>query len=147
MYYTTTHKDQAHTRTVAIPGIQAVDLHTGEKLWYLNDTSLSFGQTLFFASYNVNGAFNYLWSVTGSNYTAYSPDDGSFQYMYYNVPSGTRVFGPSGEILIYQINYATAGWHFGTQHLQDNKMTLLDNHPMAVGLSALRTEFQRCQHC
>ncbi len=95
--------------TVAIPGIQAVDLHTGEKLWYLNNTALSFGQTLFFASYNVNGAFNYLWSVTGSNYTAYSPADGSFQYMYYNVPSGTRVFGPSGEILIYQIDYAH-GW-------------------------------------
>ncbi len=95
--------------TVAIPGIQAVDLHTGQKLWYLNNTSLSFGQTLFFASYNVNGVFNFLWSVTGSNYTAYSPTDGSFQYMYYNVPSGTRVFGPSGEILIYQID-TVHGW-------------------------------------
>ena len=95
--------------TVAIPGIQAVDLHTGEKLWYLNNTALSFGQTLFFASYNVNGGFNYLWSVTGSNYTAYSPVDGSFQYMFYGVPSGTRVFGPSGEILIYQIDTVN-GW-------------------------------------
>ncbi len=94
---------------VGINGIQAVDLRTGENLWFLNGTALSFGQTMFFPSYNVNGVFNYLWSVTGSNYTAYSPYDGSFQYMYYNVPSGTRVFGPSGEILIYQIDY-THGW-------------------------------------
>jgi hypothetical protein len=94
---------------VGINGIQAVDLHTGQNLWFLNGTSLSFGQTLFFPSYNVNGVFSYLWSVTGSNYTAYSPYDGSWQYMYYNVPSGTRVFGPNGEILIYQINTA-AGW-------------------------------------
>ena len=95
--------------TVAIPGIQAIDLHTGEKLFYLNNTQLTFGQSLFFASYNVNGVFNYLWSVNGANYTAYSPVDGSFQYMYYNVPSGVRVYGPSGEFLIYQIDYVN-GW-------------------------------------
>ena len=94
---------------VSIPGIQAIDLHTGEKLWFLNNTLLSFGQTMFFPSYNVNGVWNYLWSVTGSNYTAYSTNDGSFQFMFHNVPSGTRVFGPNGEILIYQINTA-AGW-------------------------------------
>ena len=68
-----------------------------------------FGQTMFFPSYNVNGVWNYLWSVTGSNYTAYSTNDGSFQFMFYNVPSGTRIWGPNGEILIYQINY-NAGW-------------------------------------
>ena len=94
---------------VCVPGIQAIDLHTGEKLWFLNNTLLSFGQTMFFPSYNVNGVWNYLWSVTGSNYTAYSPNDGSFQFMFYNVPSGTRVWGPNGEILIYQIDY-TRGW-------------------------------------
>ena len=94
---------------VAIPGIQAIDLHTGEKLWFLNNTLLSFGQTMFFPSYNVNGVWNYLWSVTGSNYTAYSTNDGSFKFMFYNVPSGTRVWGPNGEILIYQIDYAR-GW-------------------------------------
>ena len=48
-------------------------------------------------------------SNTAHNYTAYSTTDGSFQFMFHNVPSGTRVFGPNGEILIYQINYAR-GW-------------------------------------
>lgn len=94
---------------VSIPGIQAIDLHTGEKLWLLNNTFLSFGQTMFFPSYNVNGVWNYLWSVNGNNYTAYSTNDGSFQFMFYNVPSGTRIFGPNGEILIYQIDYRN-GW-------------------------------------
>ncbi|MCW4013418.1 MAG: hypothetical protein NWF07_10575, partial [Candidatus Bathyarchaeota archaeon] len=86
--------------TVGVPGIQAVDLRTGEELWFVNNTGLSFGQTMFFASYNVNGAFEYLWSVSGSTYTALSPYDGSFQFRFTNVPSGIRTFGPSGEILI-----------------------------------------------
>ena len=95
--------------TVGIPGIQAIDLHTGEKLWFLNNTVLSFGQTMFYPSYNVNGVWNYLWSVSGSNYTAYNPTDGSFAFQFYNVPSGFRTWGPNGEILIYQVNYAN-GW-------------------------------------
>jgi hypothetical protein len=94
---------------VGIAGIQAVDLRTGEKLWFSNGTTLSFGQTMYFPSYNVNGVFSYLWSVTGSNYTSYSPFDGSFQFQFYNVPSGYRTFGPNGEILIYQIDF-TNGW-------------------------------------
>jgi hypothetical protein len=93
----------------SIPGIQALDLHTGEKLWFLNNTMLSFGQTMFFPSYNVNGIWNYLWSVTGSDYTAYSTTDGSFQFMFHNVPSGYRSWGPNGEILIYTIDTAH-GW-------------------------------------
>ncbi len=107
LYYNTARKGLY--AQISITGIQAIDLHTGEKLWFLNNTLLSFGQTMFFPSYNVNGVWNYLWSVTGSNYTAYSPNDGSFQFMFYNVPSGTRVWGPNGEILIYQIDY-TRGW-------------------------------------
>ena len=94
---------------VGVPGIQAVDLRTGEKLWFVNNTALSFGQTMFFASYNVNGAFEYLWSVSGSTYTAFSPYDGSFQFQFTNVPSGIRTFGPSGEILIYRIDTQN-GW-------------------------------------
>jgi hypothetical protein len=94
---------------VGIPGIQALDLHTGEKLWFLNGTTLSFGQTMFFPSYNVNGVWNYLWSVSGSNYTAYNPSDGSFAFQFYNVPSGFRTWGPNGEILIYRTDF-TNGW-------------------------------------
>jgi hypothetical protein len=38
-----------------VPGIQAVDLHTGKELWFKNDTTLSFGQILYWNSYNVDG--------------------------------------------------------------------------------------------
>jgi hypothetical protein len=107
LYYNT--GPQGTYATVSTNGIQAVDLHTGEKLWFLNNTLLSFGQSMFYPSYNVNGVFNYLWSVSGSTYTAYSPTDGSYQFQFNGVPTGTRIFGPSGEILIYQINYAN-GW-------------------------------------
>ncbi len=93
----------------SIPGVQAIDLHTGEKLFFINGTFLNFGQTMYFPSYNVNGVWNYLWSTSGSTYTAYSTNDGSFQFQFYNVPSGTRVWGPNGEILIYQIDYRN-GW-------------------------------------
>ena len=93
----------------SIPGVQAIDLHTGQKLFFINGTFLNFGQTMYFPSYNVNGVWNYLWSTSGSTYTAYSTNDGSFQFQFYNVPSGTRVWGPNGEILIYQIDYRH-GW-------------------------------------
>ena len=113
LYYNTA--PQGTYSQVGINGIQAINLHTGEKLWFLNGTLLSFGQTMFFPSYNVNGVFNYLWSVNGANYTAYSPNDGSWQFMFYNVPSsaGTintfRTYGPNGEILIYVVD-RTNGW-------------------------------------
>ena len=95
--------------TVSVQGIQAVDLHTGEKLWFLNNTALSFGQTLFFPSYNVNGAFNYIYSVSGTTWTAYNAYDGSWAFTFTDVPSGIRVYGPNGELLVYQIDY-TNGW-------------------------------------
>lgn len=104
-------------------GVRAVDLHTGKELWFRNATTLSFGQILYFNSFNYDGVFTYLWSVSGSTYTAYDPFNGEWAYTFTNVPSGTRVFGPSGEILIYQIDYANrwiALWNStaaGTQNL------------------------------
>ena len=101
------------------PGTQstlfAVDLHTGKTLWTSNDISLSFGQIFYFNSYNVDGIYTYLWQETSTmnpdfssntTYTAFDPFDGNQQMQIKNVPSGVRAYGPSGEILIYQIDYA-----------------------------------------
>jgi hypothetical protein len=92
---------------VGYNGIVAVDLHTGEELWFRNNTVLSFGQILYFNSYNVDGVFQYLWDAsTGSTWKAYNPFTGEWIYTMNNVPiSGTRTYGPSGEILIYVIDY------------------------------------------
>ncbi len=88
-------------------GIVAVDLHTGKELWFRNNTVLSFGQILYFNSFNYDGVFDYLWDTSGgTTWNAYDPFTGEWVYRMINVPSGTRAFGPSGEILIYQIDYA-----------------------------------------
>ena len=87
-------------------GIQAVDLHTGKEVWFRNNTFLSFGQNFFFHSFNYDGTFTYLWDTSGPIWNAYDPFTGEWQMSFKNVPSGTQVLGPSGEILIYQIDYA-----------------------------------------
>ena len=97
------------TRREQYPAIMAIDLHTGEEWMFKNNTVLSFGQVFYFNSYNFDGVFTYIWSISGSTYTAYDPFTGNQQMQITNVPSGTRVFGPNGEFLIYQINY-NAGW-------------------------------------
>ncbi len=95
------------------PAIIAVDMHTGEEWVYKNNTVLSFGQILYFNSYNYDGTFSYIWSVSGSTYTAYDPFTGNQQMQFINVPTSGygpgaqtayRTFGPSGEILIYVYN-------------------------------------------
>ena len=95
-------------------GIYAVDLHTGKEIWFKNDTTISFGQTLYFNSFNTDGTFNYIWDATGPVWNAYEPSTGEWVYSMTNVPMGTRVFGPSGEILIYVtdfVNHWMALWN------------------------------------
>jgi len=89
-------------------GICAVDLRTGEELWFRNNTVLSFGQIFYFNSYNYDGVFDYLWDASAvTTWNAYDPFTGEWIYTMTDVPdTGTRVYGPSGEILIYQIDYA-----------------------------------------
>lgn len=84
--------------------VKAIDLHTGETLWQQEDTYLAFGQTLYWNSYNVDGVYNYLWTTSGTTWTAYDPFDFAYCFTYENVPSGYQTRGPSGEILVYQID-------------------------------------------
>jgi len=112
------------TRREMAPAIMAIDLHTGEQWMFRNTTTLSFGQIFYFNSYNYDGTFSYIWDTTGrvaddpttpavnEGYTywaAYDPFTGNEQMRIANVPSGTRFYGPSGEILILQTDYVN-GW-------------------------------------
>jgi len=107
-------------------GIIAVDLHTGEELWSRNNTVLSFGQTMYWSSLNMHGAFAYLWETQSvfdpvtftsqNNWIAYDPFTGEKVYTMTNVPATGQMFGaslsrrgPNGEILIYEIDQAN-GW-------------------------------------
>lgn len=91
-----------------IQGIKAVDLRTGEDLWFRNGTRLSFGQLLYVDSMNMHGTFGYIWSTEGSTWKAYDAFNGEYVYQIVGVPSGVTVLGPNNEILIYTVN--NRGW-------------------------------------
>jgi hypothetical protein len=94
----------------------AVNLHTGEELWNKilttpdgAELTLSFGQVIYFDGYNQHGVFDFLWCTQGSNWHAFDTITGRWVYSMEGVPSGTRVYSPNGEILIYTVNQNN-GW-------------------------------------
>jgi hypothetical protein len=106
------YQDTAH----APRGWQAVDLYTGQKLYFSNDTIPSFGQLYNYESPNQHGGIPYLYrsvttgagTVWGSgNGTVWEMLDGytfSHVAMIANVTSGgTAVYGLDGSILRYNL--------------------------------------------
>ena len=81
------------------------DLRTGEVLWTkdLGDT-IDFGQIMYWDTMNMHGAFAYIWSTQGSTWRAWDPITGRNEYNMTNVPGGTRVPGPNGEVMLYSIS-------------------------------------------
>ena len=107
-------------------GVVAVDLRTGEELWFRNNTRVAFGQTLYWDSFNMHGVFNYLWETKSTfdmttftsvtTWNAYDPFTGEWQYSISNIPSSGQMFGATytlrgskGEIYIYNIDLQK-GW-------------------------------------
>jgi outer membrane protein assembly factor BamB len=101
-------------------GYICVDLQTGEEIW-LQDyaTSPSFGQLYDYESFNQHGVIpnGYLWSTDENpfaamfglpagptTWTAYDPYTGSWLFNLTNIPSGTEVYGPNGEIMRYVLD-------------------------------------------
>jgi hypothetical protein len=106
-------------------GVVAVDLRTGEELWFRNNTRIRFGQLLEYDSPNYHGVFAYLWEDKGSTWNAYDPATGEWLFSYENIPPHyfgdpianmkplpydfIGVHGPNGEILRYTIDLEN-GW-------------------------------------
>jgi outer membrane protein assembly factor BamB len=94
-----------------------IDMETGEIIWKTDITGITFGQLFDYESLNQHGVVpnGYLWkSVTdakngGTVWMAYDPFTAKWLFNETNVPSGTQVYGPNGEILIYEMNY-NARW-------------------------------------
>ena len=86
-------------------GYLCVDLYTGETIWYQNWTSAlpSFGQIYDYESMNQHGVIpnGILWRTSGRTWEAYDSLSGNWMYTLTNVPSGTQMLGPNGEILRY----------------------------------------------
>jgi outer membrane protein assembly factor BamB len=106
--------------------IACVDLHTGEQLWsrvLLNNLTLARGQLLNWKTMDLVGVYDYLWatantatlpllglnSTAGTTWCAFNPFTGDYYYTLYGIPSGSVVYGPNGEILVYTLNQAN-GW-------------------------------------
>ncbi|MEM3442207.1 MAG: hypothetical protein QXV09_07995, partial [Candidatus Bathyarchaeia archaeon] len=106
--------------------VVAVDIHTGEELWKRplktpdgKVQTLSFGQVMEFNSYNVQGAFGYLYATEGGasmfgpatpeKWHAFDITDGRWLFTMEGIPSGSTVVGPMGELIRYTINQQ-AGW-------------------------------------
>jgi outer membrane protein assembly factor BamB len=92
--------------------VVAVDLHTGEELWCKPlagpdgvGRRLSFGQVFYWDSYNKHAVYAYLWTTSGSTWHAFDPFTGRWVYSMSNVPSGTNMYGPKGEIYRYSVNF------------------------------------------
>ena len=99
--------------------VVAVDIHTGETLWEKelknpNGSRVTplFGQVMYWKSFNTQGVHAYLWAgVSGgffgaapTTWEAFDPYTGRWLFTFRNVPSGNRVRGPNGEIIIYTVN-------------------------------------------
>jgi hypothetical protein len=86
------------------PGVRAVDLHTGEEIWYNPDFRISFGQIYYYTTFNQHGAYAYIWETAGSTWRAYNPFNGELDFTIENASMGTQFYGPNGEILAISVD-------------------------------------------
>jgi len=103
--------------------VVGVDVHTGEKLWekelfaYDDPTDArlypTFGQIFYWDSFNAHGTHAYLVCTSGgggffapapAQWHFFDPLTARWLFTWENVPSGTRLRGPHGEIIIYEVN-------------------------------------------
>jgi outer membrane protein assembly factor BamB len=82
------------------PGFVCVDLRTGEELWRQNDGTITLGQILNLNLLNQHGGIPYLWS-TGATYEMRDAFSGDLILKLTNARTGTTVFSPNGEMLVY----------------------------------------------
>ncbi len=84
----------------------AVDIRTGQELWRQSGVTVVRGQLFDFSTENQHGSFATIWATSGTTWLAYDAMTGDWLYNFTNVPSGTVMTGPSGEILILTVNLA-----------------------------------------
>ncbi len=93
-----------------VQGISCVDLQTGEQIWFMNNTSMSFGQLLQTENVNIHGVSAYLWDYRAGTSTMYDAYTGRALLKIYNCQSASKVvMSPKGDVLVYTLN-ANANW-------------------------------------
>jgi hypothetical protein len=94
-------------------GTYAVDLRTGQRIWYNNDTAgVFYGEVFSHHNPNEVGGIAYLWGVSGSTWSLYDATRGNWILNVVGSPGGAAVWGPEGELLVYTLNNGngTTGW-------------------------------------
>jgi outer membrane protein assembly factor BamB len=89
--------------STTVYGTLCLNLYTGEKIWYLNETNIAFAQILEYDSGNEHGGLAYLWDTRGSTWYMYDAFEGRQILTVANVTSGTTIFGENGELLSYSL--------------------------------------------
>ncbi len=85
-------------------GVYVYDLYSGEELTDLwRSGTLNFASLMNYHSMNVHGVFPYLWSISGTTWTAYDPYSNKAIFNITNAGSGTTVTGKDGSVLRYNI--------------------------------------------
>jgi outer membrane protein assembly factor BamB len=114
-------------------GYICVDLRTGEEIWYSDEIAVpsgdpnirfylpTFGQLWDYESLNQHGVIpnGYLWQPAGTTWMAYDSLTGKWLFNLTDVPSGTNIYGPQGEITRYVLNYP-GRWLGLWNNTQDN---------------------------
>jgi outer membrane protein assembly factor BamB len=101
-------------------GVYAIDLHTGEELWFKNNTRFNHGQLFYWDAFNYHGVFGYLWEQDGRDWNVYEAFTGEWAYTIEDAPISTgpfgtgyfgsrTMFGANGEIYSYTMDI-DEGW-------------------------------------
>jgi hypothetical protein len=90
-------------------GLACIDLRTGEEIWWKNGTTVSLGQLYDYESPNQHGIIPYLWKSPGRGdpdpkWQMYDAITGDWILTLENASSGTIVFSPAGDVLVYILN-------------------------------------------
>jgi outer membrane protein assembly factor BamB len=87
-------------------GYAAVDLRTGEQIWYRDDILPRKGQLYALDNPDQHGVVaGILWETVGSTWRAYDALTGKGIFNLTGVPSGTEVYTDKGEIVRYVFDY------------------------------------------
>jgi len=94
--------------TVRPNGYLCVDMQTGEEVYYNPDAKVDVAQIFDYESPNQHGGIAYLWKLPGRGdpdptWKMYDAFTGEYMLSIDNV-TGTVVFGPSGELMAYNID-------------------------------------------
>ncbi len=83
----------------------AINIRTGEELWtktLLDNRTIFRGQNLVWAGYNHHAIYPYFWVTVGSDWYAFDPYTGDWEFTVANVPAGNTLVDEQGWL--YQLN-------------------------------------------